>query len=286
MSAKSAKPEKHILRIQAPDRVGIIHDVSAVLKQNNCNIITNGEFVDRATQQFFMRTAFTGDINLERLNAELTAALPEGTQLQHSSSLEQKKVVVLATKEYHCLADLLVHHYFNKLNAQVLAVVSNHDTLRPLVEKLDVPYHHVPADGLEREEHEAKIRETLAPYQPDLLVLAKYMRILTPSFIRQFPQRIINIHHSFLPAFIGARPYHQAHQRGVKIIGATAHFVTDDLDEGPIIVQQVIPTDHSKSVAEMTRQGHDVEKIVLSRALKLVLEDRVFVCNNRTIIFE
>jgi formyltetrahydrofolate deformylase len=149
-----------------------------------------------------------------------------------------------------------------------------------------VPFHYVPHNDLSREDHEAQITEIIGSYRPDYLVLAKFMRVLTPAFTRQYANRIVNIHHSFLPAFIGANPYRQAYQRGVKIIGATAHFVSDDLDEGPIITQDVIHINHSKSAAQLAMAGKDVEKVVLAKALKLVLEDRVFIYGNRTIIFE
>ena len=194
-------------------------------------------------------------------------------------------MVVLASREHHCLADLLVRHTFGELNARVLAVVSNHDTLSPLTKRFDVPFHQVSHVGIERDAHEAALLEVVGRYDPECLVLAKYMRILSPGFVCHFPARIVNIHHSFLPAFVGARPYHQAFHRGVKVIGATAHFVTDELDQGPIIVQQVIPVDHSYTPADLAQAGRDVEQVVLARALRLVFEDRVFLCGNRAIIF-
>jgi formyltetrahydrofolate deformylase len=181
---------------------------------------------------------------------------------------------------------LLIRNQFNELNSTVVAVVSNHEGLRGLVESLKVPFVHVPVEGLIREEHEARVLKVIESYAPDFLVLAKYMRILTADFVLRFERRIVNIHHSFLPAFIGAKPYQQAYQRGVKVIGATAHFVTQALDEGPIIVQQVIPVHHSHSSQDLAAAGRDVEQIVLARALKLVFEDRVFLCGNRTILFD
>ena len=177
-------------------------------------------------------------------------------------------------------------HSFKELNAHVMAVVSNHDTLRPLVEKFGLPFHSLPHGNLAPEVHEAEVLTAVLKYRPDYVVLAKYMRILSPAFVRRFPARIVNIHHSFLPAFAGARPYHQAFDRGVKVIGATAHFVTDELDAGPIIVQQVIPVDHTHTADALAQSGHDVEQMVLARALRLVFEDRVFLCGNRTVIFD
>jgi formyltetrahydrofolate deformylase len=180
----------------------------------------------------------------------------------------------------------LIRHEYGELNASIAAVIANHDTLRSLVERFGIPFHHVGHDDIDREQHETAVSTLLAEYAPEYVILAKYMRILSPEFVAQFPARIINIHHSFLPAFMGAQPYKQAFERGVKIIGATAHYVNSGLDTGPIISQSVIPIDHGYSAADMARAGRDVEKIVLARALKLVFEERVFLSGNRTIIFE
>jgi formyltetrahydrofolate deformylase len=183
------------------------------------------------------------------------------------------------------LGDILLKHYRDELGANILAVVSNYDTLRALAEKFEIPFHCVSHQDIGREEHEAKVLEVLQSLSPDVIVLAKYMRILSPDFVGHFEQKILNIHHSFLPAFIGANPYKQAYERGVKIIGATAHFVNNNLDEGPIIAQDVIRVDHEFGWQEMMKAGRDVEKVVLGRALDLVLEDRIFVHNNKTVIF-
>lgn len=192
----------------------------------------------------------------------------------------------MATKEHHCLSDLLIRNEFKDLNIEVQAVIANHDVMRSLTERFKIPFHFVPTDGLSREEHETQILALINNYNPDYLVLAKYMRVLTVGFINSFPNKIINIHHSFLPAFIGANPYRQAFDRGVKIIGATAHFVDDNLDEGPIINQDIIRINHTQTPLDMAQAGRDVEKIVLAKALKLVLEDRVFIHGNKTVIFE
>jgi formyltetrahydrofolate deformylase len=197
-----------------------------------------------------------------------------------------KRIVVLVSREHHCLGDLLIRHQFGGINARIEAVISNHALLGDLVRKFEVPFHPVPADGLDRMAHEAAVRGILDEIQPEFLVLAKYMRVLSPDFVRRYPSRIINIHHSFLPAFVGAKPYHQAFQRGVKVIGATAHLVTDDLDAGPILVQQVIPVDHTHAAADLVRAGRDVEQFALAQALRLVFEDRVFLAGNRTVIFD
>ncbi|MCL4119297.1 UNVERIFIED_CONTAM: hypothetical protein GTU68_024829 [Idotea baltica] len=191
----------------------------------------------------------------------------------------------MVSKEYHCIGDLLLRATFNDLNADIIAVISNHENLKGLVEQNDIPFHFVNHKGLDRAEHELAVHSCIDQYQSDYIVLAKYMRILTPSFVEKYNNRIVNIHHSFLPAFIGAKPYHQAFERGVKIIGATAHFVNNDLDEGPIIYQDVTHIDHRYSPRALASSGKDVEKIVLAKALKLVLNDRVFIHGNKTIVF-
>ena len=216
---------------------------------------------------------------------DLRGEVPDADQLEIWRS-GRRDLVLLATSEEHCLGDLLLRCHSGDLDARVRAVVSNRQGLRDLVERFDVPFHHVPHAGRSREEQEAHLLEALTPYVPDYLVLAKYMRVLTPAFVERYRERMVNIHHSFLPAFTGAQPYDQAFERGVKIIGATAHFVTDGLDEGPIIAQSTLPVDHTHNAADMALAGRDVEKSVLARALRLVFEGRVFVSENRTVIFD
>jgi formyltetrahydrofolate deformylase len=273
------------LMIHCPDRPGLIHTITSVIFRYNLNIISNGEFVERNFNHFFMRTEFSGEFDESAFLADLSAALPENTSLKLSTQ-QKRDIAILVTREHHCLSDLLIRDAFRELNANIRCVVSNYRNLQELAEKFSVPFHFVPHENVTREQHEAGIVEILDHYQPEFLVLAKYMRVLTPEFIKRYPDRIINIHHSFLPAFIGANPYNQAYERGVKIIGATAHFVNENLDEGPIIAQSVIPVAHTHSAREMAEAGHDVEKIVLARSLKLVLGDRVFVDRNKTIIFD
>ncbi len=270
--------------IDCDDAKGLVYTISKVFYDRDLNIENNREFVDKDANRFFMRTVVTGTFETEELDGALRKVLPAEADIRVIPP-RRKKIVILATKEAHALGDILVRHADGELEADIEAVIANHDTLRDLVERFDIPFHHVPADGLSREEHEARMRERIDRYGFDYIVLAKYMRILTPGFVAAYPQKIINIHHSFLPAFIGANPYKQAHERGVKIIGATAHFVTDDLDEGPIIAQDVIPVNHRFDWKQMQRAGRDVEKIVLSRALALVLHDRVFVNGNKTVVF-
>lgn len=275
---------RSVLLVECPDRPGLVHSITGVLFRCGANIVGNQEFVDRVADRFFMRTEFEGGIDREGLLADLRALLPEGAEVRLSDS-GPKRVVVLASKEHHCLADILVRDSFRELDARVLAVISNHAVLEPLVRKFDLPFHHLPHGDLPREVHEAQVLAAVRQYRPDYVVLARYMRVLGASFVAEFPARLVNIHHSFLPAFAGARPYHQAFERGVKVIGATAHFVTDELDAGPIIVQQVVPVDHSHTAEELVRSGRDVEQMVLAHALRLVFEDRVFLSGNRTVIF-
>lgn len=275
----------HILLVDCPDQRGLVHAITGVLLRHGCNVLSNHEFVDHEQARFFMRTEFDGAIEPAAVEAELTAVLPVGTTVKLCDR-SRPRIVVLATKEHHCLGELLIRHAFAELGADLVAVVSNYEQLADLTGKFAVPYHHVSHEGVSREQHEAALFEQVDRYQPDFIVLAKYMRVLTPAAVARYPFRLINIHHSFLPAFVGASPYRQAWQRGVKIIGATAHFVTNDLDEGPIIAQNVIPVDHSHSPEDMAQAGRDVEKIVLAKALKLVFERRVLLSGNRTIIFE
>ena len=275
--------EKKTLLTDCPDAIGLISKITNICYKHQLNIIHNNEFVDNTNGQFFMRTELEGYFNDDTFLGDLDHALPAGSHRQLVSS-GRKRIVIMVTKEAHCLGDILVKAFDGTLDIEIAAVVGNYDTLAPLVERFGIPYHHVSHEGLSREEHEEKLLAAVQQYNPDYVVLAKYMRILTPNFVAQFPHKIINIHHSFLPAFIGAKPYQQAFERGVKIIGATAHFVTNDLDEGPIITQNVIPVDHNFSAADMARSGRDVEKTVLSKALGLVVDDKVFVHGNRTVI--
>ncbi|PKH09592.1 formyltetrahydrofolate deformylase [Moritella sp. Urea-trap-13] len=276
--------EKKILLADCPDQKGLISKITNICYKHQLNITNNTEFVDNTHNRFFMRTELEGIFNDETLLTDLDSALPTGSHRKLVSA-GRKRIVILVTKEAHCLGDILMKNYYGGLDVEIAAVVGNYDSLAELAEKFDVPYHTVSHVGISREEHEAQIIETVAKYQPDYVILAKYMRILTPHFVAAFENKIINIHHSFLPAFIGAQPYKQAFERGVKIIGATAHYVTNNLDEGPIILQDVIHVDHKYNAEDMARSGKDVEKSVLSKALRLVLEERVFIYENRTVVF-
>jgi len=274
--------EKWVLLIETDDKKGLIYQISGVLVDEGINVAKNSEFVDKEKNRFFMRSELEGSLDKERIKERLLEIIPNAhIELKPS---KKKDIVVLVTKEAHAIGDMLIKHQFNSLNANIKAVVGNYDILESLVSKFDIPYHCVSHEGLTREEHEKKILEVVDSYSPEYVVLAKYMRILTPEFVKNYENKIVNIHHSFLPAFIGANPYKQAFQRGVKIIGATSHFVNNDLDEGPIIYQNVIPVDHSYTWQEMASAGRDVETNVLANALKLVFDDRVFVTGNKTVI--
>lgn len=274
----------HVLLIACDDRKGLVAEITGSLFRRGLNIVHNAEFVEHATGRFFMRTAMDGDLCERDLVAEMTGMLPAGAEVRMAER-RKKRIVVFASRESHCLGDILVRSSFGEMNAEVLAVISNHAVLEGLTEKFGYPFHFVDHRERSREEHEAAVLAALEEYSADYLVLAKYMRILTPTFVQRFRHRIINIHHSFLPAFVGARPYHQAYERGVKIIGATAHFVNESLDEGPIIAQNVEPIGHQYEPPDITRAGHHIEKVVLGRALDLVFDDRVFVSGNKTILF-
>jgi formyltetrahydrofolate deformylase len=273
----------HILRIDCPDQAGLIHTVTGVLLGHGFNIVANSEFVDQETRRFFMRTQFSGEADGEAVTEELRQALPGGATIRLASAAN-RDIVVLTTREPHCPGELFIRHAFDELGANIRAVIGNHPTLEPLARQFGLPFHLVSHEGLSRPDHEAAVMEVLDRYEPEYIVLAKYMRILSPEFVARYPERIINIHHSFLPAFMGANPYRQAFERGVKMIGATAHFVTDYLDEGPIIAQGIIPVDHTHSAAEMAHAGRDVEKIVLAKALRLVFDERVFLTGCRSVI--
>jgi formyltetrahydrofolate deformylase len=263
----------------------LVHKISGVLFNAGYNVISNQEFVDSEAGHFFMRTAFDGPAAPDRVVSYLQQILPASAVVKLATT-EKQPIVVMATTEAHCLGDLLIRHYSGELLGEIRAVIANHETLGALAKSFGVPFHCIGHKDIERAEHEKRVAEVIDSYAPEYIVLAKYMRILTPAFVARYRDRVINIHHSFLPAFIGAKPYHQAHARGVKIIGATAHIVTDDLDTGPIIAQSVLPVNHTYTAAAMAQAGRDVEKIVLARAVKLVLEERVFLHGNRTVVFE
>lgn len=274
-----------VILIQCKDRVGLVADIAAVIAKLNINIVAMREHVDTVDNRFFVRIVVEGVDEALPVWKELKSILPGGAEIAVNPSA-QKKVIVLVTKEYHCLGDILIRNHFKTLGAEVQCVIGNHETLQDVCKRFDIPFHVVSHEDKEKEVFEKEVLSVLEKYKTDYLVLAKFMRILSPFFIEKFTHSIINIHHSFLPAFIGANPYRKAYERGVKLIGATAHFVTNDLDEGPIIAQQIIPVNHSFTAPDMVKAGKEIETAVLARALQLVLEERVLIWKNKTIIFE
>jgi formyltetrahydrofolate deformylase len=285
---KTIRMNDYILLIDCTDAKGLVYKITEVLFKHDTNIDETSEFVDAEANHFYMRVLFSGKVSMGSIETEIKALLPPSALVKIISKTT-KDIIVFATKEHHCLSDLLIRNQYKTLPFNIKAVVSNYNTLEHLVTKFNIPYYTVPVAGTDvvsKMHHEEAIQHVLKRYVFDYIVLAKYMRILSADFTKQYAQQIINIHHSFLPAFIGTNPYKQAYERGVKVIGATAHFVTDDLDEGPIIYQDVIHVNHTKNAAEMATAGRDVETNVLSKALKLVFEDRVFIKANKTVIFE
>jgi len=270
--------------IDCKDAKGLVYKISKVFYDRGLNIDNNREYVDKENERFFMRTIISGLFDIEELKNELKSVTPIDAQIKVIEP-KDKKIILMVTKESHALGDILIRHADGALGATIECVISNHKDLETLVSRFDIPFIFISAQNITREEHEEKVMQSINSYAFDYIVLAKYMRILTSLFVTAYSKKIINIHHSFLPAFIGANPYKQAYERGVKIIGATAHYVTNDLDEGPIIAQDVIPVSHRFSWKDMQKAGRDGEKIVLSRALDLVLHDRVFVNGNKTVIF-
>jgi len=273
-----------IVIIQCKDQIGLVAAISQLFASAGLNIVSMREHVAKAENRFFMRLEVDGAGDEASLTGQLKAILPAGAEV-HVNPVPDKKIVVMVTKEYHCLADILVRNNFGTLGATVVAVIGNHEVLQKISERFEIPFHLVSYTD-EKQASEQEIITLIQSYSPDYVVLAKFMRILSPDFVKHFPNKVINIHHSFLPAFAGANPYKQAFQRGVKLIGATAHFVTDDLDEGPIIAQQIIPVNHSFTAADMVKSGKEIETAVLAKALRLVLSDRVFVYGNKTVVFD
>lgn len=274
-----------IIVIQCKDQVGLVAAISGILAKEQLNIISMREHVDTIENRFYMRLEIEKYKDEATLESKLKDVLPIDVAIT-INELPQKKVAILVTKEYHCLADILIRNYFGTLGAKIQCVIGNHNTLQNICERFDVPFYLVSHEAVSKEIFEQTLVEKIQPFSPDYIVLAKFMRILSPGFVAKFPMQLINIHHSFLPAFAGANPYKQAFERGVKLIGATAHFVTDELDEGPIIAQQIIPVNHSLTAADMMKAGKEIETAVLAKALRLVFEDRVSVYKNKTVVFE
>lgn len=278
------------LLIRCPDQPGIVATVSQFLYEHGANIVTSDQYtLDPEGGQFFMRIEFECPGLMDKkadLEKDFTP-IAEKFDMHYDIMYvhELKNVAIFASKEPHCLLELLWEWESGDLMANIAVVVSNHEVVRAIVESRGIPFHYIPANKDIRTQAEAQQKEILKQYDVDLVILARYMQILTPDFVKEYKNQIINIHHSFLPAFIGANPYERAFNRGVKMIGATSHYVTDDLDEGPIIEQDIGRVDHRDDVAAMKKIGQAIERSVLARAVKWHLEDRIIVHGNKTIVF-
>lgn len=278
------------LIVSCPDRVGLVATVSSFLA-NEGGLLTEANYYrDPDTNWFFMRQVIAAD-SLPYGPEELTARfapLAEQYDMQWrlTDTSKPKRVVLMASTQAHCLSDLLYRWRSGEMQFDIPCVISNHDELRSYVNWHNIPYHHIPVSQSDKTAHFADVATQIAQSRADVIVLARYMQILPPELCATYPGQIINIHHSFLPAFVGAKPYHQAAERGVKLIGATCHYVTSDLDAGPIIEQDVVRISHHDSVPDLVRKGKDVEKNVLAKGLRYHLEDRVLLHGNKTIVFE
>ena len=279
-----------VLTLSCPDRPGIVHAVAAYLYQASCNILDSQQYADRIAQRFFMR------VHVEVLAATSGPALragfgPVASEFGMDWELHdlaiRPRVLIMVSREGHCLNDLLYRRGAESLGIDIPLVVGNHPDLGPLAAAHGVPFEHVPAgsDALSREQAEGRLLDLIDSHRIDFVVLARYMRILSPAICAKLAGRVINIHHSFLPSFRGARPHHQAHEHGVKVIGATAHYVTAELDEGPIIEQEVARVDHRSSPAELAAIGRDAERVALARAVRWHAEHRILLHGRRTVIF-
>ena len=278
----------YILTLSCPDRTGIVYRVTGLLYELGCNILDAQQFGDEETQRFFLRVHFDVPSLAEaEVLQEGFAALADnfGMDWQIHDARRRARLLVLVSKQGHCLNDLLFRAHSRQLPVDIAGIVSNHGDFAALADSYGVPFHHLPVTAATKATQEQQIVELVDKHNIDLVVLARYMQILSPELCDALAGRAINIHHSFLPSFKGAKPYHQAHQRGVKIIGATAHYVTRDLDEGPIIEQDVARVDHAMTPKELVRVGSDTESQVLARAVRRHVEHRILLNGHRTVVF-
>jgi formyltetrahydrofolate deformylase len=291
MSETSKAPARpaYILTLSCPDRIGIVAAVSAFFVEHRCNILESAQFGDADNGRFFYRTAFEPAAG-ESIAALREAFAPICTKFAMDAAFydraEKVGTIVMVSKFGHCLNDLLYRSKFGGVGIDIRAIVSNHQDFRPLAEAAGIPFHHLPVEPANKAAQEAKLMDMVRALGVELIVLARYMQVLSPAVCAAMPGRVINIHHSFLPSFKGAKPYHSAHDRGVKLIGATAHYVTPDLDEGPIIEQAVERVHHGMSVADYIAVGRDVEAVALGRAVKWHAERRILLNGARTVIFD
>lgn len=282
--------ESAILTLQCEDQKGIVYHISRFIFENGGNIISSRQHREELGNRFFMRVNFDCS-GMKMTKGEIRDGIGEiagkfGMETNVTFKDERKRLAIMVSKYDHCLYEILLRCQYGEINADVACVISNHLDLESVAANFRVPFVYVPVEKGKKPEAEARQLEVLKQHHVDLIVLARYMQILSGDFINHYPNRIINIHHGFLPAFKGARPYHQAYQRGVKLIGATSHYATEDLDDGPIIEQETIRVTHGHSVDHMLALGREIEKRVLAKAVKNHVEDRIMVLGNRTIIFE
>lgn len=279
-----------ILRLHCPDQRGLVARVTGFVFEQGGNILSSHQHIEEMGNRLFMRVHFDlADMTSTRTEMEAAfadLAVELDMTFAFSYSDRRKRMAIMVSKYDHCLYDLFLRHQYGDLDADIALVVSNHPDLSEVTERFGVPFHYIPVSKETKQEAENEALELFEQHDVDFVVLARYMQILTPILLDAFPNRIINIHHGFLPAFKGAKPYHQAYEKGVKIIGATAHYANEELDMGPIISQDTVHVDHSHSAQDMLRMGRDVEKQVLARAVVAHLEDRIMTFNNRTIIFD
>ena len=280
---------KLTILINCPDQSGIIRSVTTFIHQQKGNVVYLDQHVDKQAGVFFMRlkSEFEQELDLSKFKKDFGQELAEKFHMEWDAYTDvyKPKMAIFVSKYNHCLYDLLSRYNSGELSVDIPFILSNHTDLEYVAKQFDIPYFHIPVTKETKAEAEDKQLELLKQYEVDFIVLARYMQIVSPKVINVFPQKIINIHHSFLPAFAGAKPYHAAFERGVKIIGATSHYVTEDLDAGPIIEQDVTTVSHTHAVKDFIAKGRDLERIVLSRAVQLHVARKTMVYNNKTVIF-
>ncbi|MEU6817154.1 formyltetrahydrofolate deformylase [Streptomyces sp. NPDC046860] len=287
-AAADTPADQYVLTLSCPDKKGIVHAVSSYLFMTGCNIEDSQQFGDHDTGLFFMRVHFSADapVTLDKLRASFAAIGDSfGMDWQISRADQKMRIVLMVSRFGHCLNDLLFRASIGALPVEIAAVVSNHTDFQELVGSYNIPFHHIPVTRDTKAQAEARVLELVREERVELVVLARYMQVLSDDLCKELSGRIINIHHSFLPSFKGAKPYHQAHERGVKLIGATAHYVTADLDEGPIIEQEIERVGHDSTPEQLVAIGRDVECQALARAVKWHAERRILLNGRRTVVF-
>ncbi|KAI4724443.1 formyltetrahydrofolate deformylase-like protein [Aureobasidium sp. EXF-10728] len=282
----ASKANDHYLTLSCPDKPGIVHAVTGLLAKHELNILDLQQFSDPTSEKFFMRVHFGHAENTEHLKPEITELAQQMKMDYNIRPVSAKpRVLIMVSKIGHCLNDLLFRQKNKQLQVEIPLIVSNHPDFEPLAKNYEIPFHHLPVNKDTKLQQEKQILDLVKENDIDLIVLARYMQVLTPGLCEAMSGKIINIHHSFLPSFKGAKPYHQAYERGVKITGATAHFVTADLDEGPIIEQRIARVNHAMSPKDLVEEGSNVEAQVLAAAVKWWSEEKVFLNGTKTVVF-